>query len=63
MRELFLYKHQLNRNLALVIGLLYVGVAYQDYMMEQLETYDELNDIPFSNIKNLVLDLNTFHVM
>ena len=61
--ELFLYKRQLNHDLALVIGLLYVGVAYQDYMMEHLETYDELNDIPFSNIKNLVLDLNTFHVM
>ena len=39
------------------------GSTYQDYMKERLETYDELNDIPFSNIKNLVLDLNTFHVM
>ena len=32
--------------MAWVIGLLCVGVAYQDYMTEQLETYDELNDIP-----------------
>ena len=24
----------------------------QGYMMELLETYDELNDIPFSNIKS-----------
>ena len=32
--------------MALVIDLLCVGEAYQDCMKEQLETYDELNDIP-----------------
>ena len=51
-------------NVKLVTGdLLDDDVIYLNYMMELSETYDELNDIPFSNIKNLVLDLNTFHVM
>ena len=34
--------------------LLYDDAIYPNYMMELLETYDELNDIPFSNIKNLI---------